>query len=111
MVAGSAVYVATDAGMITSDDGRNWRILTDAKGTNLIMEQLAVDGTTLYGITKKTDLYILESDTGTWKQIITEIPEGAIMDVTANGTFLIVAGSNLYLGTVFDGILHLTLEQ
>ncbi|RKU16386.1 hypothetical protein C6501_05535 [Candidatus Poribacteria bacterium] len=111
MVAGSTVYVATDAGMITSDDGKNWHTLTDAKGTNLIMEQLAVDGTTLYGITKKTDLYILESDTGTWKQIITEIPEGEIMDVTANGTSLIVAGSNLYLGTVFEGILHLTLEQ
>ncbi len=111
MVAGSTVYVATDAGIITSDDGRNWGILTDVKGTNLIMEQLAVDGTTLYGITQKTDLYILESDTGTWKQIITEIPEGAIMDVTANGTSLIVAGSNLYLGTIFEGILHLTLEQ
>ncbi len=111
LVAESTVYVATDRGIITSDDGKNWRTLTDAKGTNLIMEQLAVDGTTLYGITKKPDLYILENDTGTWKQIITKIPEGAIMDVMANGTSLIVAGSNLYLGTVFDGILHLTLEE
>ncbi len=111
VVAGSTVYVATDAGLIKSDDGKNWHILTDSKGTNLIMEQLAVDGTTLYGITQQTDLYILESDTDTWKQIITDIPEGAIMDVTANGTSLIVAGSNLYLGTVFEGILHLTLEE
>ena len=109
VVAGSTVYVATDAGLITSDDGKNWHILTDAKGTNLIMEQLAVDGTTLYGITKKTDLYILGSDTDTWKQIITDIPE--VADVTANGTSLIVAGSNLYLGTIFEGILHLTLEE
>ncbi len=111
LVAGSTVYVATDAGIIKSDDGRNWRTITDSDDRNLIMEHLAVDGTTLYGITKKTDLYILENDTGTWKQIITEIPEGTIMDVTANGTSLIVAGSNLYLGTVFEGILHLTLEQ
>ena len=111
MVAGSTVYVSTDAGIITSDDGKNWQILTDAKGTNLIMEQLAVDGTTLYGITKKPDLYTLESDTGTWKQIITEIPDGAIMDVTANGTSLVVAGSDLYISTIFEGILHLTLEE
>ena len=111
IVAGSTVYVATDAGIITSDDGRNWRPLTDVMGTNLIMEQLAVDGTTLYGITKKPDLYILESDTGTWKQIITEIPDGTIMDVMPNGTSLVVAGSDLYIGTVFEGILHLTLDQ
>ena len=33
--------------------------VTDAEGTNLIMEQLAVDGTTLYGVTEKIGVYRL----------------------------------------------------
>ncbi|MDE0481922.1 MAG: sigma-70 family RNA polymerase sigma factor [Candidatus Poribacteria bacterium] len=100
-VAGSTVFVATDAGIITSDDGRNWRAVTDAEGTNLIMERLAVDGTTLFGITKGTGIYRLKS--GVWEQVISEIPE----DVTS----LAVDGNTLYVGTQSNGMLHFTLEE
>ena len=98
---GSTVYVATDAGIITSDDGKNWKSVTDSEGTNLIMEHLAVDGTTLYGVTKNTGIYQLENDT--WKQIVSEIPN----DVNS----LAVNGDTLYVGTENSGMLHFNLEK
>ncbi len=101
VIAGATVYVATDAGSITSDNGRNWRAITDAEETNLIMEHLAVDGTTLYGITKGTGIYRLEN--GTWKQVVSEIPD--------NITSLAVDGNTLYVGTQDRGMLHFNLEQ
>lgn len=67
MFAGSTVYVATDAGVTASDNGIKWRAITDAEGTNLIMERLAADGTTVYGVTEGTGIYRLES--GVWEKI------------------------------------------
>ncbi len=101
VVAGSTVYVATDAGIITSDDGRNWRTVTDAEGTNLKMEILTVDGTMLYGVIKDTGIYRLESHL--WKQIISDIPD--------NITSLAVDGNTLYIGTQNRGMLHLNLGE
>ncbi len=103
VVAGTTVYVATDAGIITSDDGRNWHVVADADGTNLIMEHLAIDGTTLYGITQKTGIYRLVGDTGTWEQIVTEIPHQV--------TSLAVDGDTLYVGTENLGMFHFNLED
>ncbi len=105
------MYVATNAGILTSDDGRNWRVIADAEGTNLIMEELTVDGTTLYGITKDTGIYRLESDSDTWVQIITEIPESAKVNLASSGTSLVVTGRTLYLGTQFDGMFHFNLQK
>ena len=109
MTVDSTVYVATNAGILTSDDGRNWRVVADAEGTNLIMEELAVDGTTLYGITKDTGIYRLKNDSDIWEQIIVDIPESAKVNLTSNGTFLAVHGSTIYLGTQFDGMHRFTL--
>ena len=100
--ADSAVYVATDAGIITSDDGRHWHIVTDAAGTSLIMEHLAVDGTTVYGISK-TGVYQLADENDTWKQIASEVPERV--------TSLAVDGNVLYVGTRDSGVLHFNLNE
>ena len=99
--AGDTVYVATNAGVTASEKGKNWRAVTDAEGTNLIMEHLAVDGITLYGVTKKTGIYRLES--GTWKQIVSEMPDSV--------TSLAVDGNTLYVGTQNRGMLHFNLEK
>ena len=101
MLVGDTVYVAMDAGVATSEKGKNWRAVTDAEGTNLIMEQLAVDGTTLYGVTEKIGVYRLES--GSWKQVVSEIPDGV--------TSLAVNGDTLYVGTKNSGMLHFNLEK
>ena len=101
VVTGSTVYVATDAGIITSDDGKHWHTINDADGTNLIMEHLAVNGTTLYGVTKKTGAYRLEN--GTWEQVVSEVPD--------NVTSLAVDGDTLYVGTEYNEMLHFNLEE
>ena len=111
VTAGSTVYVATTAGILTSDDGKNWRVVADTEGTNLIMEELAVDGTTLYGITEDTGIYRLKNDSDTWEQIIVEIPESAKVNLQFNGTSLAVHGNTIYLGTEFDGMYRFTLEE
>ncbi|MCY4553685.1 MAG: sigma-70 family RNA polymerase sigma factor [Candidatus Poribacteria bacterium] len=98
---GSTVYVATEVGVTASDSGKDWHPVTDAEGKNLIMEHLAVDSTTVYGVTENTGAYRLEN--GTWEQIISEIPD--------NVTSLAVDDDMLYVGTEHNEILHFNLEE
>ncbi len=99
--AGGTVYVATDTGVATSKDGKNWHPVTDAQGRNLGMEHLAVDGETVYGAPVRTGVYRLENDI--WEQVVSEIPD----DVTS----LAVDGDTLYVGTRKSGMLHFNLEK
>ncbi len=102
------VCVATDVGVFTSDRGNNWGAITDSEGTNLNMDMLAVDGTTLYGVTKRTadyygvtNFYRLEK--GVWKQIASEVPDRVNSLVVDNGT--------LYVGTQDRGLLYFKFED
>ena len=97
---GSTVYVATDAGVAASSDGKQWRAITDAAGTSLIIEQLVVDGTKVYGVSK-SGVYQLEN--GTWKEIASEMPDSV--------SSLAVDGNVLYVGTQNSGMLHFNLEK
>ena len=99
---GSTVYVATDAGVAASSDGKQWHAITDAAGMSLIIEQLAVDGTNVYGVSK-TGVYRLENENDTWKQVASEIPERV--------TSLAVDGDVLYVGTQSSGVLHFNLDE
>ncbi|MCY4403070.1 MAG: sigma-70 family RNA polymerase sigma factor [Candidatus Poribacteria bacterium] len=101
VIVGDTVFVATDAGVAASYQRNNWDTITDAEGTNLKMDILTVDGTTLYGVIKDTGIYRLESRL--WKQIISDIPDKI--------TSLAVDGNILYLGTRNRGMLHYTLEE
>ena len=101
IVAETTVFVATDGGIITTDDGRSWRTITDADGNNLIMEHLAADGTILYGVIKDTGIYRLESST--WKQVISEVPDSV--------TSLAVDGNTLFVGTENNEVLHYKLDD
>lgn len=99
---GSTVYVATNNGVITSRDARNWYPVLDALGTCLVMEQLAVSSQTVYG-TSKTRVYQLKSDNNTWEQFAPKVP--AIV------TSLAVSDSGLYVGTESSGILYLKIKN
>jgi photosystem II stability/assembly factor-like uncharacterized protein len=100
--AGSTVYVATDAGVATSSEGKRWRAITDTAGTHLIMERLAVDGTNVYGASE-TSVYQLESDGVTWKQLTPEVSDRV--------TSLAVDRNVLYVGTQSSGMLHFTVNE
>ena len=98
--AGSTVYVATDAGVAASSDGKQWRAITDAAGTPLIIGQLAVDSTKVYGVSK-SGVYRLENNT--WKEVVSEIPNSV--------TSLAVDGNVVYVGTQDSGMLHFNLDE
>lgn len=99
---GGTVYVSTNDGVAMSNDGENWRMLTDSTFTPIPMHQLAINGTTLYGVSQ-TGAYRLDQDTGVWTQITSEIPDRV--------TSLAVARNILYIGTEHRGILHLPLHN
>ena len=100
LVAGTTVYVATDAGVCTLENGKNWSALVDADGRVLVMDHLAVEENTLYGVTEKSDIYHLKN--GNWEQVVSEIPDTV--------TSLAVGGNTLYVSTETQGMLHYTLE-
>ncbi len=108
---GSTVYVATNAGIITSDDGRTWQTVTDSNGSNIVMEHLAADGTTLYGITSTTSIYRLNNKNGTWEQIVPQIPEIANLKIGDFVTSLAVAGRKVYVSTEINGMFHFNLDK
>ena len=98
---GSTVYVATDAGVAASDDGKQWHPITNALGTPLNMEKLTVDGDTLYGFIKNAGIYRLKS--GTWEQIVSKIPDRV--------EEFAVDGNTLYVTTRDNNMLHFNLEE
>ena len=99
---GSTVCVSTSDGVSMSDNGENWHMLTDSTYTPIPMRQLAVNGMTLYGVSR-TGAYRLNKDTGIWEQIASEVP-GRV-------TSLAVTGNTLYVGTESRGILRLPLHN
>ena len=94
------MYVATDAGVAASNNGKQWHAITDAVGTPLIIQWLAVDGTKVYGVSK-TGAYRLENNT--WKEVVSEIPE-RVTSIAADGNVV-------YVGTPGGGMLHFNLDE
>ena len=96
---GSAVYVSTDKGVLTSQNGEHWRVLTDNEGERLIVASLAVDDTTVYGVCN-AGAYRL-GNSGKWKKISPEVPDGI--------RELVFANDRLYIITNQRGIFHISL--
>ncbi len=105
--AGASVYVATDNGVMASQTGVNWRILTDEIGTRVVIDKLGVDGTTVYGAGDAGG-YRLNARTQ-WEQISSEVPN-AISD-------LVIANDRLYSATDMitrakeRGLFYISLEE
>ncbi|MDE0682924.1 MAG: hypothetical protein OXI63_08425, partial [Candidatus Poribacteria bacterium] len=98
---GSTVYVATDAGGLSSETGVHWRVLTDSAGARPIIDKFAVDGSTIYGV---SDIGAYRLDTGNqWKQISSEVPD----KINA----LTIVNNKLYSATEDRGILHISLAE
>ena len=100
--AGSTVYVATDKGVVYSNNDTDWHTAIGPEGTPIVIERLVVDGTTLYG-TSEQRVYQFKENTGVWEQVAPEIP----MPITS----FTVEGNVLYVGTVDSGVLRFTLDE
>ena len=94
---GSTLYISTDAGVMRSRDGENWHALTNTDGCPLLMDWIATDGSTLYGVCA-SGVYQVDTRTNTWQQIAPEMPYTA--------TSLAVDSNTLYVGTEHNGIFR-----
>lgn len=101
LFAGSTVYVATNSGVLTSQTGEHWRVLTDTEGEHLIIASLVVDDTTVYGV-RNDGTYRLDKN-GKWKQISPAVPDGI--------RELVFANDRLYIITNQRGMFHVSLGK
>lgn len=95
--ADSTVHIATDKGVFNSIDGVVWNAITDKAGKDVIIKSLATAGDTVYGA-NDDGIYHLEKETGTWQQIVPEIPDTI--------TSLVVDRDAFYVGTEHRGVLR-----
>ncbi len=99
--AGSTVYVATDAGVLTSADGENWRALTDKARNRPIVARIAVVDTTIYGA-GDAGVYRLD-DHNKWEKILPPMPNPVIS--------LAINADKLYIATKRSGMFQASLEK
>ena len=99
--AGSTVYVATDTGVVTSQTGEHWRVVTDRVGARIVLDRFVVDSMTVYGA-GDAGVYRLD-DRGRWEQISPSVPDKIIS--------LIVSNDRLYIATRQRGMFHISLEK
>ena len=99
--AGTRVYVATDEGVLSSQTGAHWRVLTDRMGKRTMIDSFAVEGTTVYGA-GDAGIYRLDAD-GKWGQVSASVPDKIIS--------LVVSNDRLYIAMQRRGIFHISLEE
>ena len=96
---GSTVYVATDEGVLSSETGVHWRVLTDNVGEHRIIDRFAVNGTTIYGV-GTIGAYRLDTR-NQWKKVSSE----ALGEIAA----LAIINDKLYSAIKDRGIFHIAL--
>ena len=99
--AGSTVYVATDAGVLTSESSERWHIIADTEGTRTIINQIAVDNRVVYGASDEA-IYRL-NNRAAWEKITPEVPDSV--------TDLVVNNDRLNIITEHRGMFHISLEK
>ena len=98
--AGTTVYVATDEGVLSSETGAHWQVLTDRMGALTVINKFAVHHTSVYGA---DDVGIYRLDTrGKWEQVSASVPDKIVS--------LAVSNDRLYIATQQRGIFHISLE-
>ena len=80
---------------MSSHDGETWHDLTDVDGNVILIDYIAVDGETAYGVCD-SGIYQADKQTNTWKQIIPEVPHMA--------TSLAIDSNTFYIGTRQNGV-------
>ncbi|MXY29440.1 sigma-70 family RNA polymerase sigma factor [Candidatus Poribacteria bacterium] len=98
---GSTLYVSTDAGVLTSQTGAHWRVLTDSAGARPIIDRFATDGIKVYG-TGESGVYCLDIR-NRWQKISSE----SVNEVIS----LAVIKDRLYSAVDSRGIFHISLAE
>ncbi len=98
---GSTLYVSTDEGVLTSQTGEYWRVLTDSAGARPIIDRFATDNIKVYGI-GDMGIYCLDTRRE-WKKI----SSAAIGDVISTA----IIKNRLYSAVDRRGIFHISVEE
>ena len=98
---GATVYVATDEGVLTSQNGEHWRVLTDEMGARPVIDRFAVDHTDVYGA-GDAGVYRLDAH-NKWEQVSPSIRRR--IDA------LVVSNNKLYIDLMQGGLSHIPLEK
>ena len=96
----STAYVATDRGILVSQTGAYWRVLTDTAGERIVIDKFAVDGTNVYGA-GNAGVYRLD-DRRPSAQIYPSVPDKILA--------LVVKDATIYIATRHQGMFQIPLE-
>ena len=99
--AGSTVYVATDEGVLASQNGEHWRVLTDRMGARPVIDRFTAHHTDVYGA-GNAGVYRLD-DHSKWERIFPSV-RGKI-------DALVVGNDRLYIDLSQGGMSHIPLEE
>ena len=99
--AGSTIYIATNKGVLSSETGAYWRLLTDRTSERIVIDRFAADHTGVYGA-GDTGVYYLDAQ-GKWEQVSPGVP-GKVLSLT-------VDRDRLYVVTEQYGMFHISLEE
>ncbi|RKU24096.1 hypothetical protein C6503_01315 [Candidatus Poribacteria bacterium] len=97
----STAYVATDSGILTSQTGAHWRVLTDTAGERIVIDRFAVGGTSVYGA-GDAGVYRLD-DRRQSEQIYPSVPDKVLS--------LAVKNDKLYIVTKHHGMFQIPLAE
>ena len=98
---GSTLYVSTEEGILASQTGEHWRVLTDSSGKRPIIDRFATDGIKVYGI-GDAGIYCLDTRRQ-WKKISSEV----IGDIISTA----IVKNRLYSAVNRRGMFHISLEE
>ena len=124
--AGSTVYVATDKGVLGSQTGTHWHVITDKIGMPVVIDKFTVNNTEVFGL-GDTGVYRLD-DRGKWYQISPTVSDKTASLITSNDSTtqvawefdppdtdrvvsLVADNNKLYVATYQLGIYQISLEK
>jgi photosystem II stability/assembly factor-like uncharacterized protein/DNA-binding CsgD family transcriptional regulator len=99
--AGSTICLATDKGVLISQTGEHWRVISNETSMPTVIDRFAVDGTTICGI-NDNGAYRLDAHSK-WELLVSEVPD-EIESIVLNR-------NRLYVGTYDQGMFHISLEE
>ncbi|MDE0689027.1 MAG: sigma-70 family RNA polymerase sigma factor [Candidatus Poribacteria bacterium] len=103
----STCYVATDNGVMVSQTGEQWHVLTDNAGERPIISRFAVDGSKVYGIGDAGG-YRLDTHMQ-WEQIFSGVPDEIKTLAIANGKFY--SATDYVKRLKEKGLFYISLEE
>ena len=100
---GSRVFIATNKGVLTSPEGKQWRVIKDENGKNVSMLCLVDDRAEVYG-SRHSGIYRFNSNKYEWERISPEVPGSSVQNFD-------VHNDKLYITTYERGIFQIPVKQ